>query len=94
MSLLIDKPKPSDNAILSFKQHMENKIDNWNPYSLHVGLDFAVFEFNFPYQCDSAHVNLEYHQDYYGYTSMTDGKDKLVVINTGKGCTYYGSNSA
>ena len=75
--------------IESFRKHMEDKIEKWSPFTLHLGDDFAVFEFNYKYQCTNAHANLKHYQDYYGYKSQTDGNDRLVIIAAQKGEMHY-----
>jgi hypothetical protein len=65
-----------------FIQHMKDKIITWAPFSLHIGSDFAVFEFNWPYQMNSAINNFKHYAEYYGYRYSTDSKERMVVINT------------
>ena len=65
-----------------FKQHMKDKILTWAPFSLHIGENFAVFEFNWPYQMNSVINNFKHYAEYYGYIYLTDTKERMVVINT------------
>ena len=69
-------------TIAEFKQHMKDKILTWAPFSLHVGDDFAVFEFNYQHQMNNAINNFKHYAEQYGYRYLTDTKDRLVIINT------------
>lgn len=65
----------------SFADHMRQKITTWKPDSLHLGADFALFEFNYKYQMQAAITNLKQYASYYGYNYWTDDKDRMVVVN-------------
>ena len=55
-----------------FQQHMKDKILTWAPFALHIGEDFAVFEFNWPYQMNNAINNVVTRaaSGVWGFTSL------------------------
>jgi hypothetical protein len=64
-----------------FSDHMMGKLPHWKPLDVYIGDDFAVFEFDFKYQCDAVVESALHWCPAYGYDIDTDGKDTLVIIN-------------
>jgi hypothetical protein len=67
---------------VNFQDHMLQKVQVWNPYSMNLGEDFAVFEFDNNAQRNDACMNLAHYSSYYGYITDVGPNETLLIIDT------------
>lgn len=67
----------------AFGNHMRAKTNRCTPWCLHLADDFAVFEFNFKHDLESAMDMFQGNNEYYQYGIFSDGKTRLAITNPG-----------
>ena len=64
---------------VEFKQHMREKARMWKPFTLTMGDDMAVFEFDSDRERDVAVGGLAHYAPSYGYTYSCGPSQQLSI---------------
>jgi hypothetical protein len=65
---------------VDFEAHMKEKADMWDAYQVHIGEDFAVFEFDNDEERDSVRKTLMHYEACYGYTSYSGNRQRFAIV--------------
>jgi hypothetical protein len=65
---------------VDFEAHMREKARMWKPFTLIIGEDFAVFEFDNDQQRKVAIGGLAHYAASYGYTFSKGPRQQLSIV--------------
>ena len=65
---------------VDFEQHMREKAQMWRPYTLIIGKDFAVFEFDTERERKVAAAGLAHYAESYGYKFTRGPREQLSIV--------------
>ena len=65
---------------VDFEQHMREKARMWKPFTLIIGEDFAVFEFDNVKERSTVVAGLAHYASSYGYDYSMGDREQLVIV--------------
>ena len=70
---------------VDFEQHMREKSRMWRPFTVVIGKDFAVFEFDSDRERKVASGGLAHYAESYGYKWSEGPRQQLSIVKHDKG---------
>ena len=76
MGLIADRSGPA----VDFREHMKEKAAMWGAFQVHIGENFAVFEFDKADERDIVLKSLSHYEGVYNYKSYSGPREQLAVV--------------